>query len=356
MTSASNIGARSRLATKPLLAALRGEVTTPPPIWLMRQAGRYLPEYRAVRAEAGSFMALCLDPERAAEVTLQPIRRFGFDAAILFSDILMVPHGLGQSVRFEDGQGPILDALATPRDLDRLSLEGLETRLEPVHAALRLVRERLPVPTALIGFAGAPWTVASYMIEGGSSSDYAKSRRWMTAAPESFARLIGLLVEATAAHLCAQIVAGAEVLQLFDSWAGALEAPLRRRWCLEPAAEIVRQVQVRFPKVPIILFPRGAGSLYADYADIPGAAALSLDTSVDRAWARQRLQPKLALQGNLDPKLLLAGGAAMTRAVAEILDALGGGPFIFNLGHGILPETPVAHVEVLVAQLRSARP
>jgi len=356
MTRASDSGARSRLETKPLLASLRGEVMAPPPIWLMRQAGRYLPEYRALRAEMGSFMDLCLDPEAAAEVTMQPIRRFGFDAAILFSDILMVPHGLGQRVRFEEGLGPILELLKGPQDLDRLSLEGLEDRLSPVYATLRLLKGRLPAATSLIGFAGAPWTVASYMIEGGSSRDYAQSRRWITEEPAGFARLIEMLVEATARHLSGQVEAGAEVLQIFDSWAGALDMPLRRRWCLEPTAEIVRRVQARHPAVPIILFPRLAGELYADYAALPGVAALSLDSEMDRGWAKRVLQPQVALQGNLHPTLLVRGGPALTRAVRGILEDFGRGPFVFNLGHGILPETPIEHVEALLAEVRSGRP
>ncbi len=356
MTRASDSGARSGLETKPLLAALRGEVMAPPPIWLMRQAGRYLPEYRALRAEAGSFMDLCLDPEGAAEVTMQPIRRFGFDAAILFSDILMIPHGLGQQVRFEEGQGPVLEALTGPLDLARLSLEGLEERLAPVYATLRLLQGRLPAATSLIGFAGAPWTVASYMIEGGSSRDYAQSRRWMATEPAGFARLIETLVEATARHLSGQVEAGAEALQIFDSWAGALEEPLRRRWCLEPTAEIVRRLRARHPAVPIILFPRLAGALYAEYAELPGVAALSLDSGMDRGWAKRTLRPRVALQGNLDPALLAKGGPALTRAVRGILEDFGDGPFVFNLGHGILPETPIEHVEALLAQVRSARP
>jgi len=345
----------SQRVAKPLLRALGGERVAPPPIWLMRQAGRYLAEYRAMRTQAGSFMALCLDPALAAEVTLQPIRRFEFDAAILFSDILMVPHGLGQRVGFEDGIGPQLDALADGGALSRLSLAPLTTRLAPVYRAIELVRRELPETVALIGFAGAPWTVASYMIEGGPSEDYAKAKAWMTRDAAAFERLIALLVEATTMHLCAQAAAGAEALQLFDSWAGALAEPERRRWCLAPAAEIVARVKRRFPEVRIILFPRGAGSLYRDYAAVPGVDALSLDSTVELDWARDELQGKVALQGNLDPKLLVAGGSAMRAAVARILDRLADGRFVFNLGHGILPETPVAHVAALVAQVRAHR-
>jgi len=353
MIAGPDKGPRSARRTETsLLRVLAGKRVDPPPIWLMRQAGRYLPEYRALRAKAGSFMNLCLEPALAAEATLQPIRRFGFDAAILFSDILMVPHGLGQRVGFEEGIGPQLEAIRDERALDALRIETLAGRLEPVYAAARLVRGALPEATALIGFAGAPWTVASYMIEGGPSDGFAKSRAWIAERPAAFARLIERLVEATTLHLCAQLDAGAEALQLFDSWAGALAEPERRRWCLEPAAAIVVAVKRRHPEARIILFPRGAGELYRAYAEIPGVDALSLDSETDPGRARSELARVAALQGNLNPKLLVEGGETMRGAVARILEAMAGRPFVFNLGHGILPETPVEHVAELVAQVR----
>ena len=353
MTAGPERGSRCVHRTgKPLLRVLGGERVDPPPIWLMRQAGRYLPEYRALRARAGSFMTLCLEPELAAEATLQPIRRFGFDAAILFSDILMVPHGLGQKVGFEEGVGPQLEPVRDERGLDGLRTEAVAQRLAPVYAAIRLVRSSLPAETALIGFAGAPWTVASYMIEGGPTQNFAKSRAWIAERPAGFARLIDRLVEATTAHLSAQLDAGAEVLQLFDSWSGALAEPERRRWCLEPAAAIVAAVKRRHPQARLILFPRGAGELYAAYAALPGVDALSLDSETDPDWARDRLQRVGALQGNLNPRLLIEGGAAMRTAVARILAAMADRPFVFNLGHGILPETPIEHVTELLALVR----
>ena len=341
---------------KTLLRALKGETVIPPPIWLMRQAGRYLPEYRAIRTEAKNFLDLCFTPDLAVEVTLQPIRRYGFDAAILFSDILVVPHALGQRVWFEEGIGPRLEPLRRSQDLVRLSADGLHEALAPVYETLRRLRAELPEQTALIGFAGAPWTVASYMIEGGTSKDFATAKTWAYRAPDEFAPIIDLLVESTSDYLIAQVEAGAEVLQLFDSWAGVWPEAALRRWCLEPAAEIIRRVKAAHPDVPVILFPRGAGALYEVFANEAGAEGLGLDTTVPLTWARERLQGSVTLQGNLDPLLLVAGGAAMDQAVARILDTLGAGPFIFNLGHGITPETPPEHVERLVYQVRAWRP
>jgi uroporphyrinogen decarboxylase len=306
----------------------------------MRQAGRYLPEYRALRAKAASFLDFCFTPELAVEATLQPLRRFGFDGAILFSDILVVPHALGQSVRFAEGHGPLLQPIRSAGDMDRLSAEGLQDRLAPVFETLRHLSAALPPETTLIGFAGAPWTVASYMIEGAGGSDF---------------RLIDLLVGATIDYLSAQILAGAEALQIFDSWSGALAEPERRRWSLEPLARITRRLKALHPRVPIILFPRGAGLLYGDFARLSGAAALSLDSGLPLDWAASELQPHLALQGNLDPVLLLTGGEALERETDRILATLGQGPFVFNLGHGILPETPIPHVERLVERIRQAR-
>jgi len=337
---------------KPLLRALGGERLSPPPIWLMRQAGRYLPEYRKTRASAAGFLELCFTPELAVEVTLQPIRRYGFDGAILFSDILVVPHALGQKVWFEEGKGPQLTALAGPGDLAALSGEGLVERLAPVMETLRRLRAALPAETTPIGFAGAPWTVASYMLEGGSSREFATAKSAAYGEPRAFQRLIDILVEATADYLCAQVAAGAEALQLFDSWAGVWPEQELRRWCLEPARAIVARVKERHPEVPVILFPRGAGLLYRAFAREAGAEALSLDSSVPLEWARDELQADVALQGNLDPLLLVAGSDALAGAVERILRVLGGGAFVFNLGHGILPQTEPSAVAALVALVR----
>ncbi|MGE5766661.1 MAG: uroporphyrinogen decarboxylase [Bacteroidota bacterium] len=338
--------------TKRMLRALGGEALATPPIWLMRQAGRYLPEYRAVRAQAKGFLDLCFTPDMAVEVTLQPIRRYGFDAAILFSDILVVPHALGQKVWFEEGSGPRLEALEGPADLERLSRAGLHEALAPVYETVRRLSRELPAETTLIGFAGAPWTVASYMLEGGSSRDFAAGKRWAYGAPEALQRLIDLLVEATGDYLVAQIDAGAEAVQIFDSWAGVWPEAQLRRWCLEPSTALVARIRRERPGVPVILFPRGAGVLYRAYAESCGADALGLDTTVPLAWAREVLQPKACLQGNLDPLALVAGGEGLWRATEDILEQLAGGPFVFNLGHGIVPETPPEHVALLVEQVR----
>ena len=339
-------------AKKPLLRVLGGERGFPPPVWLMRQAGRYLPEYRALRAKAASFLDFCFTPELAVEATLQPLRRFGFDGAILFSDILVVPHALGQSVRFAEGHGPLLQPIRSAGDMDRLSAEGLQDRLAPVFETLRHLSVALPPETTLIGFAGAPWTVASYMIEGAGGSDFLNARRMAYEAPDLFGRLIDLLVGATIDYLSAQILAGAEALQIFDSWAGCLAEAALHRWSLAPLTRIVGALKRRHPGVPVIVFPRGAGVLYREFALASGAAALSLDSSLPLAWAAEKLQQRTALQGNLDPLLLLEGGQAMREAAERILRILGKGPFVFNLGHGILPETPPEHVAELVKLVR----
>ncbi len=333
---------------KLLLRALKRQTLPRPPIWLMRQAGRYLPEYRETRAKAKGFLDLCFTPDLAVEVTLQPIRRYGFDAAILFSDILVVPHALGQKVGFEEGTGPRLEAVESAAALERLSAERLHEVLAPVYETVRRLRAELPPDCALIGFAGAPWTVATYMVEGGGSKDFAAVKTWAYRDPEGFQRLIDLLVEATADYLAAQVEAGAEVLQIFDTWAGALPETALRRWCLEPARAIVERVRARHPAVPVILFPRGAGPLYRDFAAEAGAEALSLDVAVPLAWARDSLQGESVLQGNLDPIQVVAGGDGMRQAALRILETLGRGPLIFNLGHGIVPQTPPEHVGALV--------
>jgi uroporphyrinogen decarboxylase len=338
---------------KPLLSALKGNQPKRTPIWFMRQAGRYLPEYRKVRASAGSFLDLCFTPDLAIEVTLQPIRRFALDAAILFSDILVIPHALGQKLWFEEGRGPRLEALQGPKDLPRLSSSLTEERLAPVYETLNGVRSALPESTTLIGFAGAPWTVASYMVEGGSSNGFPVAKGWAYRDPDSFARLIALLVDVTSDYLIRQVESGAEVLQIFDSWAGVWPAAQMRRWCLEPAREIVARVKHAHPEVPIILFPRGAGPFYVEFAETSGADALGLDTTVPLEWAHGKLQSRVAVQGNLDPVLLLSGGPLLHQSVTSILEILGEGPFVFNLGHGILPETPISHVEDVLEIVRS---
>ena len=340
---------------KPLLRALRRETLCPPPIWLMRQAGRYLPEYRALRQRCGSFLDLCYAPELAAEATLQPIRRFGLDAAIIFSDILVIPHALGQPVSFEAGEGPRLEPLRSPADLVRLARQGMCERLAPVYAALRLVAAALDERTALIGFAGAPWTLATYMVEGGSSRDFVAVKTWVQTDPDGFQRLIDLLVEAVIEHLAAQVAAGAEAVQLFESWAGALSASEFERWAIAPARRIVTGLHQRGVGVPMIGFPRAAGAGYAAYARDSGVDAIGLDSAVPFARARA-LQQSVVVQGNLDPALLLAGGAAMRTAARAILEELGRGPLVFNLGHGVLPETPPEHVAELVALVRAWRP
>lgn len=334
--------------TKPLLRALAGETLDRPPWWLMRQAGRYLPEYRALRAQAEDFIGFCLNPKLAAEATLQPIRRFGMDAAILFSDILLVPRALGQKVGFR-GDGPALEAIADDKALARLSLDGIDW-LSPVYGTVERVRRDLPDTTTLIGFAGAPWTVATYMVEGGSSRDFARVKGWAYRDPESFDRLIALIEEATIAFLVGQISAGAEVVQLFDSWAGVLPEAAFARWTIAPARRIVAAIKAKFPDCPVIGFPRGAGLLYERYARESGAAAIGLDTVVPLAFAGA-LQRGIPVQGNLDPVALLAGGKALATAVGDIHRALSGGPHIFNLGHGVLPGTPPEHVAELARLL-----
>jgi uroporphyrinogen decarboxylase len=330
-----------------LLRALRRIACDRPPIWLMRQAGRYLPEYRRIRAEASDFLEMCLTPDLAVEVTLQPIRRFALDAAILFSDILVVPHALGQPVRFEEGHGPILEPLRDPASLTRLRFDGLQERLAPVYETVRRLRAALPADVTLIGFSGAPWTLASYMVEGGGSKDYAVVKRWAYADPAGFGRLIDLLVDAVVLHLVAQAKAGAQALQLFDSWIGALPEDEMRCWGLDPARRIVESVKAAVPGVPLIVFPRGAGHGYAAYAERSGADALGLDTTVPLDWAVGTLQPRCTVQGNLDPVLLAVGGEPMRAAALRILDRLGGGPLVFNLGHGVLPHTPPDNVASL---------
>lgn len=328
----------------------------PPPVWLMRQAGRYLAEYRKIRAEVGSFLDLCYSPEHATEVTLQPIRRFGFDAAILFSDILVVPHGLGQEVRFVEGEGPKLPPIRCGSDMSGLSLTAMQSAsgpLEPVYEAVSRIREALPAETALIGFAGAPWTVAAYMVEGRTSRDFHAIKSWALADPDGFGALMDLLVEATAEHLSRQVSAGADAVQIFDSHAGVLPDGAFEKWIIEPTARIVAALRDKHPNFPIIGFPRGAGLRYPEYAAKTGVTAVGLDSVVPVVWARDALQSQMPVQGNLDPVYLLAGGSKMLAAADRILDALGDGPLIFNLGHGVIKETPPDHVIALIEHIRA---
>jgi uroporphyrinogen decarboxylase len=339
---------------KPVLRALRGEALEHPPFWLMRQAGRYLPEYRALREKLGGFLDLCFAPELAAEATLQPIRRFGMDAAILFSDILLVPQAMGQKLWFEPGEGPALTPIRTRQAAKVLQLDGLVERLQPVYQAARLVADALSPEIALIGFAGAPWTLATYMVEGRSSRDFAKVMEWAFGDPAGFDALIEQLVQAVSAHLIAQIEAGAEIVQLFDSWAGIVPPEAFDRLVIAPTRRIVDLVHGRHPDTPIIGFPRSvAAASYERYFAETGVDALSIDPAVPPALAASTLQPHGAVQGNLDPRVLVTGGIALDEAVEEIVAALRGGPFIFNLGHGVLPETPLENVARLATLIRT---
>ncbi|THD50112.1 MAG: uroporphyrinogen decarboxylase [Bradyrhizobium sp.] len=337
---------------KPLLAALAGERRRASPVWLMRQAGRYLPEYRAIRASAASFLDFCYTPTLAMEATLQPIRRFGFDAAILFSDILVIPDALGQRVSFEEGEGPRLKPIETAADLAGLAEAPDWSRLAPVFETAERVRAALTSDVALIGFCGAPWTVASYMIAGRGTPDQAPARLFAYRQPELFARLIDILVEASAAYLERQLRAGAEAVQIFDSWAGVLPPAEFERWSLAPIARIVAKLRAALPDAPIIAFPRGAATELGKFAAIDGLSGIGLDTAVEPRAAAAALPARLALQGNLDPLALLAGGRALDDGIDRTLAGFAGRAHIFNLGHGILPETPIAHVERLVARLR----
>ena len=333
---------------KPLLQVLAGQALDRPPIWLMRQAGRYLPEYRALRADAKTFIELCMTPELAIEVTLQPVRRFGMDGAILFADILLIPYALGQPLDYVAGEGPKLEPIRDAAGLARLSDARAAEMLSPVMQTVKGVRAALPADVTLIGFAGAPWTVATYMIEGQGKTDYENCRRMMWGEPKLFAALLDKLVDATAAYLIAQADAGAEALKLFDSWAGAVPAALFDMAVIQPTARIVKAVKARHPTVPIIGLPRGAGSHVARYAAGTGVDAVAIDHMTDIAAAAATLPAGVAVQGNMDPMLLMVGGDAMAAAARRIVAAMADRPFIFNLGHGVLQHTPPEHVALLV--------
>ena len=321
----------------------------------MRQAGRYLPEYQHLRAGQPDFLRFCYTPELTVEAALQPLRRYRLDAAILFSDILVIPDALGSTVRFVEGEGPVLTPLRRGEDIDRLRLAGLEEHLAPLGCSLSLLVPQLPMEVAMIGFAGAPWTLAHYMVEGRGGTDGGKVRRWAWGDPAGFQRLIDLLVAAVIRTLRLQITHGAEVVQLFDSWAGGLAEPLFRRWVIAPTKAIVAGLRATAPTVPIIGFPRGAGALYEAYVVETGVTAIGLDTAVPAAWAAERLQPRCPLQGNLDNLLLVAGGASLATETTRLLDAFAGGGHVFNLGHGVLPETPPDHLAAVIEIVRDYR-
>ena len=337
----------------PVLAVLRGEAVASPPLWLMRQAGRYLPEYRALRADRGGFLELVYDSDAACEVTLQPIRRFGFDAAILFSDILVVPYALGQDLWFETGEGPRLAPTLVDNELD--ALVPAPHRLASIYETVRKVRANLPATTALLGFAGSPWTVATYMVAGQGSRDQSEARRLAYRDPKRFGAITDAIADCTIGYLRGQIDAGADAVQLFESWAGSLSPAQFERWVIAPNARIVAALRESHPATPVIGFPKGAGGKLAAYANETGVTALGLDETVDPVWADANLPPGLPIQGNLDPLALVTGGAALSDAVAHILRAFADRPHIFNLGHGIVPDAPIAHVEALVAQVRGWR-
>ena len=341
------------LTAKPFMDVLSGHRQPVPPVWMMRQAGRYLPEYRAVREKAGGFLDLCFNPDFATEVTLQPIRRFGFDAAIIFSDILVIPHALGRTVRFEVGEGPRLDPLDTPDKIATLSHAADFTKLEPVYEALRRVRQALDPKIALIGFCGAPWTVATYMVAGQGTPDQAPARILAYRRPDAFAQIIDILIENSIHYLVGQLKAGADVLQIFDTWAGVLPPREFQRWSVEPTKRIVEGVRKHAPSAKIIGFPRGAGAMLPDYVEQTGVDGISIDWAAEPSLMRERVQSRVAVQGNLDPLVLIAGGAALDRAVDDVLENYAKGRFIFNLGHGILPETPIAHVEQMLKRVRA---
>jgi len=336
--------------TKPLLNVLKGEKPATPPMWLMRQAGRYLPEYRALRAEKGGFLALATDPDTAAEVTVQPIRRFGFDGAILFSDILMVPWALGQDLTFGPGEGPRLAPALATHPLDQLTRAA--ERLDPVYRTVRQVKALLAPETTFLGFAGSPWTVATYMVAGQGSRDQSETRSFAYRDPVAFAAIVDAIVAMTVDYLSGQIAAGVEAVQLFDSWAGSLSPEQFERWVIAPNAAIVGALKARHPDVPVIGFPKGAGSKLPAYAAGTGVDAIGLDETVDPVWADAVLPKGLPVQGNLDPLVLETGGEALARGVDRVLAAFADRPHIFNLGHGVGQHTPIAHVEQLVARVR----
>jgi len=345
---------------KPILDVLNGRRPERVPFWLMRQAGRYLPEYRALRETAGGFLNLVYDPEKASEVTLQPLRRFDMDAAILFSDILVIPHALGQQLAFETGDGPKLDPILNERHLARLDFARVEKHVEPIAQTVKMTRYKMDrehmESAALIGFCGSPWTVACYMVEGGGSDDFARARQWALKDPDSFQYLIDLVVESSCVYLAAQIKAGAEIIQLFESHAGILDTDQFHRWVIEPTKIIRSYLKKNFPAIPVIGFPRGADVLSWDYAVHTGVDCVGMDQMIDPFWAAENIQKIVPLQGNLDPMRLLVGGEGLEHGMERIYDAWGGKPFIFNLGHGVIKETLPENVGKLRDIVRSWKP
>ncbi|NKB51583.1 MAG: uroporphyrinogen decarboxylase [Rhizobiaceae bacterium] len=341
-------------AQRKVLRVLAGETLSTPPVWMMRQAGRYLPEYKKVRKQAGGFLDLCYNPELAVEVTLQPIRRFGFDAAILFSDILVIPDALKVGVRFEEGRGPIVETVDQAR-IAELASTGVMEHLAPVLGTVARLREELPDETTLLGFCGAPWTVATYMIAGHGTPDQGPARQFALNFPEAFQGLMDVLVDASAQYLIGQIDAGADAVQIFDSWASVLDEDQFEKWCIEPVRQIVERVKSERPQAKIIGFPKGIGAFYSGYAAATGVDMIGLDWTLPMSFAQQ-LQNQTPIQGNLDPKRLIAGGRALDEGVDAILSNLANGPLVFNLGHGITPETNIAHVEQMVARVRGNQP
>jgi uroporphyrinogen decarboxylase len=341
----------SALPNKKLLNTLHGKMQAVPPVWLMRQAGRYLPEYRALRADKGGFLELVYDSDAACEVTLQPIRRFDFDGSILFSDILIIPYAMGQKLWFEAGEGPRLAPRLADDSLNTL-IPDL-SRLEPIYDTVRKVSAALPSHVTLLGFAGSPWTIATYMVNGQGSKDQSETRRMAYLESERFAELIDAIITITIEYLSGQIKAGADAVQLFDSWAGSLSPAQFERWVIAPNAAIVKGVKALHPDTPIIGFPKGAGGKLAAYAQQTGVDAIGIDETVDPVWANSVLPAGMPVQGNLDPLVLIAGGAALSNAVTTITNAFANRPHIFNLGHGIQQDTPIEHVENLLTLIRN---
>jgi uroporphyrinogen decarboxylase len=340
------------MGTKSLLRVLNKQREQVPPLWMMRQAGRYLPEYRALREKAGGFLDLCFDPERATEVTLQPVQRFGFDAAILFSDILVVPLALGRKVWFVEGEGPRLEPVHDASEIKSLRREIDQNVLSPIYETVRRVKAVLAPNITLIGFCGAPWTVATYMIAGQGTVDQMPAKTLAAREPRAFQYLIDYLTDASIEYLAHQLEAGADVVQIFDTWAGALPRDEFERWCVQPTKHLVARLRKQKPEAKVIGFPRGAGKSIPRYVDETGVDAVSLGNEIDRKFARDHIQTRIPVQGNVDPNILLAGGEALDREVDDVLDKLGHGPLIFNLGHGIFPQTPIAHVEQMIERVR----
>ena len=343
----------STSVNKSVLNVLRGQHQNTPPVWMMRQAGRYLPEYCATREKAGSVLNLCFSPQLAAEVTLQPIRRFNFDAAILFSDILVVPHALGRKVEFVAGEGPKLDPITDPATIAAISERVDHDVLGPVYETVQRVKGELPGHVTLLGFCGAPWTVATYMIAGEGTPDQAPARLFAYRYPEAFDRLVQILVRASAEYLIRQFRAGVDAVQIFDTWAGILPPEEFARWCIAPVRQIILSVRDEIPDAKIIAFPRGAGSALERYVTELPIDAVGLDWMIDKTFARTRIQSRKPVQGNLDPMALVAGVRALDESADAVMRAFSDGPFIFNLGHGITPQTPIAHVEQMLKRVRA---